>query len=117
MLAPSNSARQLDPAAELERLRRIASELGGRERVDRQHERGFLTARERLAVLLDPGSEIEFGRLVHSGIPGEEERTLGDGRLVGFGAIDGRPVAYVASDATIKGASGGAGASRRPKRP
>ena len=113
MLAPGSSARQLDPAAELERLRRIASELGGRERVDRQHERGFLTARERLDLLLDPGSEIEFGRLVHSGIPGEEERTLGDGRLVGFGSIDGRPVAYGASDATIKGASGGAGASRR----
>ncbi len=110
---PVAPARQLDPAAELERLRRIASELGGRERVDRQHERGFLTARERLDLLLDPGSEIEFGRLVHSGIPGEEERTLGDGRLVGFGSIDGRPVAYGASDATIKGASGGAGASRR----
>jgi acetyl-CoA carboxylase carboxyltransferase component len=109
----ASSARRLDPVAELERLRRIASELGGTTRVERQHARGFLTARERLDLLLDPGSSIELGRLVHSGIAGEEERTLGDGRLVGFGAIDGRPVAYVASDATIKGASGGAGSSRR----
>lgn len=104
----------LSPAiAELRRRRTIAHGLGGPERIARQHARGFLTARERVELLLDPGSQVEWGVLVHSGTPGEEDRTMGDGRLVGFGTIDGRQVAYSASDATIKGASGSAGSRRR----
>ncbi|MCC7366554.1 MAG: methylmalonyl-CoA carboxyltransferase [Dehalococcoidia bacterium] len=99
--------------AELRRRRAIAHGLGGPERVQRQHDRGFLTARERVELLLDPGSQVEFGQLVHSGTPGEEDRTIGDGRLVGFGTVGGRPIAYTASDATIKGASGSAGSRRR----
>lgn len=98
---------------QLRHRRQIAQGLGGPDRIRRQHERGFLTARERVELLLDPGSQIEFGQLVHSGTPGEEDRTIGDGRLVGFGRVGGRPVAYTASDATIKGASGSAGSRRR----
>ena len=99
--------------AELARRRTIASGLGGPERVQRQHDRGFLTARERVDLLLDPGTAVPFGPLVNSGVPGEEHRTMGDGHLMGFGKVDGRWVAYSASDATIKGASGGAGSMRR----
>ncbi|MCY3918773.1 MAG: methylmalonyl-CoA carboxyltransferase, partial [Chloroflexi bacterium] len=95
--------------AELARRRTIAAGLGGPERVQRQHDRGFLTARERVDLLLDPGTNVPFGPLVNSGVPGEEHRTMGDGQLLGFGQVDGRWVAYAASDATIKGASGGAG--------
>ncbi len=99
--------------AELARRRTIAAGLGGPERVRRQHDRGFLTARERVGLLLDPGTNVPFGPLVNSGVPGEEHRTMGDGQLLGFGRIDGRWIAYAASDATIKGASGGAGSMRR----
>ncbi len=99
--------------AELVRRRTIAAGLGGPDRVQRQHDRGFLTARERVDLLLDPGTAVPFGPLVNSGVPGEEHRTMGDGQLMGFGQIDGRWVAYSASDATIKGASGGAGSMRR----
>ena len=99
--------------AELARRRTIASGLGGPERVQRQHDRGFLTARERVHLLLDPGTAVPFGPLVNSGVPGEEHRTMGDGHLMGFGKVDGRWVAYSASDATIKRASGGAGSMRR----
>ncbi|PZC50362.1 MAG: propionyl-CoA carboxylase beta chain [Chloroflexi bacterium] len=106
-------ARAESGAAELELRRTIAAGLGGPERIQRQHDRGFLTARERVALLLDPGTNVPFGPLVNSGVPGEEHRTMGDGQLMGFGKVDGRWVAYSASDATIKGASGGAGSMRR----
>ena len=106
-------AQALSGIDELYRRRTIAAGLGGPERVDRQHERGFLTARERLELLLDPGTAVPFGPLVNSGVVGEEHRTMGDGMLMGFGRIEGRWVSYQISDATIKGASGGAGSMRR----
>ena len=99
--------------AELRRRRSVAGGLGGPERVQRQHHRGLLTALERVEMLLDRGTMVPFAPLVHSGVPGEEDRTTGDGMLMGFGRIDGRWVAYEASDATIKGGTGGAGSGRR----
>ena len=110
---PETEVPRSDGLVELERRRRITQALGDPVRVQRQHDRGQLTARERLDLLLDPGSRLEFGPFVHSGVPGEEDRTFGDGSLVGFGEIDGRAVAYTASDATVKGASGGAGSHFR----
>ena len=115
-MTATTTARQEEIAAalaELQRRRTLAHGLGGPERIARQHARGLLTARERVELLLDPGSQLEFGPLIHSGVPGQEDRTFGDGKLIGFGTIDGRPVAYSAGDATIKGASGGAGSRRR----
>ena len=109
----STSSRGADGLRELYHRRALADELGGPKRVQRQHDRGLLTARERIELLVDPGSLFDFGKLMHSGIPGEEERTFGNGRLLAFGAIDGRPVAVAASDATVKGGSGGAGQRRR----
>jgi acetyl-CoA carboxylase carboxyltransferase component len=113
MTSTATRAATREGIAELRHRRRVAAGLGGPERVQRQHDRGLLTARERVELLLDPGSETPFGPLVHSGVPGEEDRTMGDGQLLGFGRVDGRWVAYEASDATIKGASGGAGSARR----
>lgn len=83
---------------ELQRRRTVASGLGGPDRVQRQHDRGLLTALERMEMLLDPGTIVPFAPLVHSGFPGEEDRTIGDGMLMGFGRIDGR---WVASSAPI----------------
>ena len=104
---------QLSGMAELRRRQTIADGLGGPERVQRQHDRGLLTARERIDLLLDPGTDFPFGPFCNSGTPGEEERTMGNGMLIGFGQVDGRWVAYQASDATIKGGSGGPGSGRR----
>jgi acetyl-CoA carboxylase carboxyltransferase component len=72
-----------------------------------------LTAQERIDLLLDPGSQTGFGMFAHSPDLSEAERTAGNGSLMGFGTIDGRPVAYSATDATIKGGSGGPFAMRR----
>ena len=101
---------------ELDRRRELAAGLGGPERVQRQHDRGLLTARERIELLCDPGSVYYFGGLAHSGIAGEEERTYGDGTILAFGEIEGRSIASSATDATIKGGSGGFGSRRRERR-
>ncbi|HTL99275.1 MAG TPA: acyl-CoA carboxylase subunit beta, partial [Holophagaceae bacterium] len=77
---------------------------GGEARVAKQHETGKLTARERLAALLDEGSFEELDALkVHrnEGI----EKIPGDGVVTGFGRVDGRPVAVFAQDFTVFGGS------------
>ena len=114
MTAPTDAP--ADAAAHLRALREHARGLGGPERVARQHARGLLTARERIDLLLDPGSELPLGSFLTSGVPGEEARTLGNGLLTGFGEIDGRPVGYYASDATVKGGSLGGGNMRKKTR-
>lgn len=91
---------------ELRRRRALADSIGGSEAVERQHGRGLLTAQERIDLLLDPGSHVHFGRLVHSDDFADYERTFGDGELCGFGTVGGRAVAYTASDPRVKGASG-----------
>jgi propionyl-CoA carboxylase beta chain len=80
-----------------ERLRhldemRAASRLGGGvDRIDKQHSAGKLTARERVDLLLDPGSFIELDAFVTTR-NGRDESFLGDGVVTGHGAVDGRPV-------------------------
>ncbi|MCH2172535.1 hypothetical protein MK489_17295 [Myxococcota bacterium] len=92
---------------ELARRRRLADGAERQERISRQHERGGLTGRERIDRLLDPGSYLPMGRLVHSEELADADRSLGgDGAIHGFGTIDERPVAVFASDPTIKGATG-----------
>jgi len=94
--------------AELHRRRSCADELGGVAAVERAHARGLLTAPERLELLLDPGSRVPFGTLFHSDDLSRADETFGDGELEGFGTIDGRWVAYFASDPRVKGGSSGA---------
>src|SRR4051812_32600082 len=79
--------------------------MGGTERIERIHRKGQLTARERIAGLLDAESFSEIGTFAASSTPGERESTPGDGRIAGFGSIGKRPVGIVADDATVKGAS------------
>jgi acetyl-CoA carboxylase carboxyltransferase component len=93
--------------AELHRRRNCADELGGVAAVERAHARGHLTAPERLELLLDPGSRVPFGTLFHGADLSRADETFGDGELDGFGTIDGRWVAYFASDPRVKGGSGG----------
>jgi propionyl-CoA carboxylase beta chain len=76
--------------------------------VDRQHAKGKLTARERIDLLLDPGSFIEMDELARhrSGSFGmEQERPYGDGVVTGYGTVDGRTVCVFAQDFTVFGGS------------
>ena len=96
---------------EFERLEemRAQSRLGGGEkRIDQQHERGKLTARERLELLLDADSFVEFDsfvthRATDFGL--DQERYLGDGVVTGHGKIDGRLVFVFSQDFTVFGGS------------
>ena len=81
---------------------------GGKKRIESQHKKGKLTARERLHFLLDENSFEEIGMLVTHratdfGI--EKEKYLGDGVVTGFGRIDGRLVYVFAQDFTVFGGS------------
>jgi len=94
--------------ADLEALRAKSLEGGGPERVARQHAEGKLTARERVELLLDPGSFFELGSLVeHRSRDFGMDRTRipGDGIVSGAGTIDGRPVYVFAQDFTVFGGS------------
>jgi len=93
---------------ELERKRAEAELGGGADRIQAQHDKGKLTARERLAALLDPGSFVELDRFVTHRATDfglAEQRYLGDGVVTGHGLIDGRPVFVFAQDFTVFGGS------------
>ncbi|MGQ9470533.1 MAG: acyl-CoA carboxylase subunit beta [Candidatus Aminicenantales bacterium] len=93
---------------ELREKVRLAEEGGGKERIERQHRAGKLTARERVNLLLDPGSFEEMDKLVvhqcHD-FGMEKRRIYGDGVVTGHGRIDGRPVFVFAQDFTVFGGS------------
>jgi len=94
--------------AELQRRRDLAAAGGGEQAIARQHERGKLTARERLGLLLDPDSFVELDAFaVHrsSGFGMEDRRILGDGVITGHGTVDGRPVCVFSQDFTAFGGS------------
>ncbi len=81
---------------------------GGQKRIDQQHARGKLTARERLALLLDEGSFQEFGALATHQVSEfglDKQRFPGDGIVTGLGKISGRRVAVFAQDFTVLGGS------------
>jgi len=81
---------------------------GGEERIQRQHQAGKLTARERISLLLDEGSFQETDKLVvHQSYDFgmEKKRILGDGVVSGYGRIDGRQVFVFAQDFTVFGGS------------
>lgn len=93
---------------QLRELREKSLLGGGKERIDEQHKKGKLTARERIDLLLDPSSFIELDRfsLSQNTEPGEaDRRILGDGVVTGHGTIDGRPVYIFAHDFTVFGGS------------
>ena len=92
----------------LEKKRELAKQGGGKDRVERQHAKGKLTARERLELLLDDGSFEEMGMFVthrSTQFNLEKQRFLGDGVVTGHGTIDGREVYVFSQDFTIFGGS------------
>jgi len=89
---------------DLRRRQEAALLGGGSERVEAQHQKGKLTARERLDLLLDEGSFVEEGQLIESRTTAFGfQPVAGDGVVTGFGAIDGRPVAVFSQDFTVSG--------------
>ena len=92
---------------ELSARKKKALEMGGPEKVARQHGKGLLTVRERIEKLLDPGTFDEVGLLLHSDLPEAAEQTPADGKITGFGEIDGRTVMVSGDDVTVKAGSGG----------
>ncbi|MBU2549344.1 MAG: carboxyl transferase [Proteobacteria bacterium] len=98
---------------ELQRRKDRALEMGGPDKTARQHDRGRLTARERLGRLLDDGSFVEQGMLNHSDVPGMEDKTPADSKIAGYGRIDGRTVVVVANDFTVLSATSSRVAGRK----
>ena len=81
---------------------------GGQKRIDSQHKKGKLTARERINLLLDEGSFEELGMLVqHRSVNFglDQQRFLGDGVVTGYGTIAGRLVYVFSQDFTVLGGS------------
>ncbi|HET7897770.1 MAG TPA: carboxyl transferase domain-containing protein, partial [Flavisolibacter sp.] len=79
---------------------------GGVERIDAQHKKGKLTARERIQMLMDPGSFEEVGALVTHRTKDfgmEEQLYYGDGVITGYGTVNGRLVYVFAQDFTVFG--------------
>jgi acetyl-CoA carboxylase carboxyltransferase component len=92
----------------LEQLRAESKLGGGPARIDRQHQMGKLTARERLDLLLDPDSFVELDAFVaprQNSFASDAERYLGDGVVTGHGRIDGRLVFVFSQDFTVFGGS------------
>lgn len=91
------------------RRRREASRLGGGEKaIEKQHAKGKLTARERLDLLLDPGSFVEIDAFVEhrcTDFGMEKKRVPGDGVVTGHGLVEGRPVFVFSQDFTVFGGS------------
>lgn len=90
----------------LESLESRAKLGGGQNRIDRQHEQGKYTARERIQRITDPGSFVEFDKLVTNvGATNLDEAALGDGVVTGVGEINGQRVAMYSQDFTCQGGS------------
>ena len=98
---------------EIERLKKIEEEArlgGGKKRIEEQHSQGKLTARERIDLLLDPGTFVEVSMLAQhqcTDFGMEKNRPWGDGVVTGYGKVNGRVVFVYAQDFTVMGGSVG----------
>ncbi|MBK8975206.1 MAG: acyl-CoA carboxylase subunit beta [Planctomycetes bacterium] len=98
------------PLERLEGYRARSLEGGGPDKIEKQHAKGKLSARERIDMLVDPGSFVEIDRFVAHrcrdfGMDGERNKILGDGVITGSARIAGRPVFLYSQDFTVFGGS------------
>jgi propionyl-CoA carboxylase beta chain len=99
------------PGPQIQRLDEMNAKAmlgGGEARIKKQHESGKLTARERIDLLVDPGSFVELDRFVThrcTDFSMQEQKILGDGVVTGWGLVDGRKVFVFAQDFTVFGGS------------
>src|SRR5215470_7912521 len=99
-----------DQASVLNKMRQQSQQGGGPTRIERQHQGGKLTARERLDLLLDPGSFRETDAFVTQrardfGMDRPENQFVGDSVITGWGTIDGRLIYVYSQDFTVLGGS------------
>ena len=98
-----------DLVADLDARRAKAKELGGLERIEKQHSRGKMTARERVAAFFDDGVFFEIGmhgtQMGLAAGPAGTDKPPADGVITTFGKVDGRMVCCAAYDFTVKGGS------------
>ena len=98
----------MDPLKTLQEKINTAHLGGGQKRIDSQHQKGKLTARERIQLLMDAGSFEEMGMFVthrSKDFGMEKEQYLGDGVVTGYGTIHGRTVYVYSQDFTVFGGS------------
>jgi len=91
---------------DLDERRKKVNLGGGRARIEAQHKKGKMTARERIEVLLDEGSFVEVDGMIESRIDDfglDKKRVPGDGVVTGYGTIDGRQVFVASEDFTVIG--------------
>ena len=91
-------------------LREKSLQGGGEKRIAGQHNKGKLTARERIDLLVDPGTFVEIDRFVTHrcrdfGMDSEQNQILGDGVVTGSARVDGRPIYVFSQDFTVFGGS------------
>ncbi len=104
---------------EIEELRRreaLAEQMGGADKLARQHGQGKLDARERLKRLLDPGSFREIGKIAGRGTydeTGELSEFMASNFIFGRGNVDGRPVVASSDDFTVRGGAADAALHRK----
>src|ERR1700688_5202747 len=104
----SKNPNENEPVADLQRRNAAAEASGGADRREREHQAGKLTARERVALLLDEGTFEELDKFVThrcNDFGMQDQRPPGDGFVTGFGRIDGRLAYVFAQDFTVFGGS------------
>ncbi|TSE00739.1 acyl-CoA carboxylase subunit beta [Skermania sp. ID1734] len=94
-----------DKLAELHKKLELAKEPAGEAGAAKRAKKGIPSARDRINMLLDPGSFVEIGALMKQ--PNDPKALYGDGVVVGHGTVDGRPVAVFSHDQTVFGGSVG----------
>ena len=100
--------KSLTPSERLEKMNAEALLGGGEKRIEAQHAKGKLTARERISLLLDPGTFEELGMLVthrSTNFGLDKQKFLGDGVVTGYGKVNGRLVYVFSQDFTVLGGS------------
>jgi acetyl-CoA carboxylase carboxyltransferase component len=93
---------------EYEERRAHALAMGGEKKLEARRAHGISNARERIDRLVDTGSFIESGLFATSVFEADRSRTPADGKVVGYGKLDGREIAVIANDFTVLGASSSA---------
>ncbi len=117
MTAPTPTDPLLERAERLEadyaRRQAAALAMGGPAKLARRAAPGILDARARIDRLFDPGTFLETGLFSTSANPADREKSPSDGKIAGFGKIEGREAAVVSNDFTVMGASSGATNGRK----
>jgi acetyl-CoA/propionyl-CoA carboxylase len=103
-----------DKIKRLYNLKKLAEGGGGQDRIEAQHSKGKLTARERIDLLLDENTFLEIDKYVtHRSDDPNTKKFYGDGVITGFGTINGRQVFIYTYDFTVLGGSLGEMAAKK----